>query len=268
MFFQKRLMASEKLAGAVFLIDADNLSATAVDEAFRHMNKLGLTVSVRRAYGGHETLTGMKETLKRHAIRAFVNQGKGTTDVALAVDAMDLLHSTTVFATFAIGSSDADFSPLAVRLREGRVRVICFAQRDKSAEELVYAYDELIEVDPPKTFETVISATVCQKPALVKAPLPVSVPAISDKLPSPRSKEPVMEASKDEAKAVQRLLDALPAWLPNTIRQLNQMGVPLRASGIKTGNKPLHQLFGKYPGYFKVLPVTGPAKQVRLLKKP
>jgi len=257
-------MASEQLSGAAFLIDADNLSPTAVEEAFKHMKKLGLVVSVRRAYGGHEKLAGMKDILKRHAIRTFVNQGRGTTDVALVVDAMDLLHSTAMPSTVAIGSSDADFAPLAVRLREGGMRVICFAQRDKSAEELEYAYDEVIEVDTPKTAKTVTLVTVGQTSDLVRVPVPASVSA-SVIIVTPIV---VSVASKDEAQAVQRILAALPAWLPNTIRQLNQLGVPLQKSGLKTGSKPLHELFRKYPNYFKILPITGPAKQVRLLKKP
>ena len=57
-------------------------------------------------------------------------------------------------------------------------------------------------------------------------------------------------------------------WLPNTVKQLNQLGTPLREHGITKGSKPLHELFRKYPAYFKVLPLTGQAKQVRLEKAP
>ncbi|MGH8822487.1 MAG: NYN domain-containing protein [Rhodoferax sp.] len=262
-------MANEKVSDAAFLIDADNLPPLAVDEAFRHMKKLGLSVSVRRAYGGHEKLAGMKEVLKRHAIRAFVNQGKGTTDVLLAVDAMDLLHGAVIPATVAIGSSDADFAPLAVRLRENGMRVICFAQRDKSADELPLAYDEVVEVEAPQTAKTPTPGAVLETPAPARERVLASVPkpviAVTPRLL--KNAEPAAVApSSDEVQAIQRILAALPDWLPNTIRQLNQLGVPLRESGVKTGSKPLHHLFAKYPDYFKVLPTNGPAKQVRLLK--
>ena len=264
-------MKNELMSSAAFLIDADNLSPMAIDEAFKYMENSGLVVTVRRAYGGHEKLAGIKDILKRHSIRAFVNQGRGTTDVSLAVDAMDLLHSATKTATVAIGSSDADFAPLAVRLRESGIRVICFAQRDKSAEELPFAYDEVVEVDAPQAAKTVIPVTAPETPAPVRVQVPASVskPAI---IFTPRLLKNVEPAavvqSSDEVQAVQRILAALPGWLPNTIRQLNQLGVPLRACGLKTGSKPLHELFAKYPDYFKVQPTTGPAKQVRLLKKP
>ena len=39
------------------------------------------------------------------------------TDVALTIDAMDLIHTTNI-RIFAIVSSDCDFTPLAMRLRE------------------------------------------------------------------------------------------------------------------------------------------------------
>ena len=67
---------------------------------------------------------------------------------------------------------------------------------------------------------------------------------------------------------VRRILKAVPNWLPNTVQNLNQLGAPLRASGIAKGSKPLHELFRKHPAYFKVQPGTGPAKQVKLLKNP
>ena len=48
----------------------------------------------------------------------------------------------------AIGSSDADFAPLAVRLREDGIRVLCFALRDKAdSEALALVYDEVIYLD-------------------------------------------------------------------------------------------------------------------------
>jgi hypothetical protein len=251
-------MPNDKQDALAFLIDADNMSPAAVDEAFGHFGKMDVQVSVRRAYGGHEKLSGMKEVLRRHAIRAFVNHGKGTTDVALAVDAMDLLHRALLPGRVAIGSSDADFSPLAVRLREAGVRVLCFAQRSKADDEaLQFAYDKVIYVD----------AQVIEKsPPAVPSPLqverlPLAVPVTAAMPAAPA-------ATADEGDAVRRILAVLPEWLPNTIKQLNQLGAPLRDGGIKKNNKPLHELFRRHPAYFKVLPVAGPAKQVRLLKKP
>ena len=251
-----------KFAVALF-VDADNMSPLAVEESFAHFKRIGAVVSVRRAYGGLEKLSGLKEVLRRHAMLPIANQGKGTTDVALVVDVMDLLYRGALPETVAVASSDADFAPLAVRLRESNMRVICFAQREKAADVLPLAYDEVIYVDSqaragqPDSIASQSSEPISPKPATPKAlqPVQTAVPKIPPK-------------SIEDADAVRLILAEIPGWLPNTIRQLNQLGKPLRESGMKKGNKPLHELFSKHPSYFKVLPTNGAAKQVRLLKIP
>lgn len=261
-----------------FLIDADNLSSASVKEAFEHLAKLGSGVSVRRAYGGLEKLVGVKDILRRYAVSAFVNQGRGTTDVALVVDAMDLLHRGALPSIVAIGSSDADFAPLAVRLREAGIRTICFAQKENAAEELPRSYDEVVYVDSPQQNnqsqptgsdrQFANGAAPLKPPPLssvhtsvvtVATPKSSNSQATDNSAPSPIPEDPT---------AVRRILTEVPGWLPGTIKQLNQLGKPLRESGIKKGGSPLYELFRKYPTYFKVLPITGPAKQVRLLKLP
>ena len=269
----------DRAPSVAFLIDADNLPAVEIDDAFEHLKQAGAAVLIRRAYGGIEKLAGMKDVLRRHSVQAFVNQGKGTTDVALVVDAMDLLHRGALPSTVAIGSSDADFAPLAVRLREAGMLVICFAQKLISSEALPLAYDKVVFLDArsngnqPRVSEQEgqeSSSTLPLRSAVVVQPV-VSCP-----------EKPVVDASRASSSAVRvsavsvaedldmvrRILVGFPSWLPNTIMQLNQLGAPLHESGIKKGSKPLHELFRKYPSFFKVLPLTGPAKQVRLLKRP
>ena len=133
---------------AALLIDADNLSLDGIKEAL-HQLEMHHRVALCRAYGSHETLGVLKDFLQRKAVRAIINQGKGTTDAALVVDAMDLLHAGCLPALVAICSGDADFSPLVVRLREAGIRVICFAQRAKAGDGLDRVYDEVIFVDSP-----------------------------------------------------------------------------------------------------------------------
>lgn len=262
-----------------FFVDADNLSSNSVKEAFEHFHRQGACVTVRRAYGGLEKLSGMKDVLRRFAMQAFVNQGKGTTDVALVVDAMDFLHRSAMPTTVAIGSSDADFAPLAVRLREAGMRVVCFAQKDKAAEALPLCYDEVVYVDSVSPSAQLKVAVATPQRAVDRMPLaaePVAQPAVQalqkaterTSPPAPTGVVATSARALEDPAAVRRILAEIPGWLPNTIRQLNQLGKPMRESGIKKGNKPLHELFSKHPAYFKVLPVNGPAKQVRLLKNP
>ena len=133
----------------VFLIDADNLSsATWIEEACARLESAEGSLSVRRAYGSAENLKGLSQTMLAWAIRPFVNLSltKNTTDVALAVDAMELACHSPKPTVIAIGSGDADFVPLVVRLRERGIRMICVSERTKMASEAVHAYDSVLFV--------------------------------------------------------------------------------------------------------------------------
>lgn len=133
----------------IFLIDADNLSAGAwVDEAFRVLEESEGPLPVRRAYGSAENLKGLSDVLRVWAVRPFVNLSltKNTTDIALAVDAMAFACQTPAPKMVVIGSGDADFVPLVVRLRERGIRMVCVSERGKMGREAVSAYDRVILV--------------------------------------------------------------------------------------------------------------------------
>lgn len=233
---------------AAFLVDADNVPPALVEFALQQLERRGCTVPLRRVYGGHEKLLGLKTIIQRHGLRAFVNQGKGTTDVALVVDAMDLLHASALPPTVAIVSSDHDFAPLALRLRESGHRVWCFAQQAQaSVDDLAYMYDEVI----------------CM-PSMA-APLAAVVSAPSAPVPPPPIVELVLQSSSVLLPdVVSSIRAAVPDWKPGEVKPLNVLGALLRAAGVAVGSKPLHQLFRRYPDDFEVLPLGGPAREVRL----
>jgi hypothetical protein len=168
---------------AAMLIDADNLSTAALEQAFAHMAQQGWRVTLRRAYGGHEKLAGLKDCLLRHGVRSLVNHGKGTTDALLVVDAMDLLYAGHLPPVVAIASSDADFAPLAVRLREAGSWVVCYAQSGKSADaDLARCYDQLVSVEgaaveAPATAAPAPARAARKTTARKKAPAPPPAPA-------------------------------------------------------------------------------------------
>ncbi|MGL5928460.1 MAG: NYN domain-containing protein [Dermatophilaceae bacterium] len=112
------------------LIDADNATASRIDVILGELSALGET-NIRRAYGNW-TKSGLKswqEVLHDNAIRPVQEfdktKNKNASDIALAVDAVDILHTQHPDA-FAIVSSDADFTPLVMRLREYGARVYGF----------------------------------------------------------------------------------------------------------------------------------------------
>jgi hypothetical protein len=116
-------MASEPRSGRLaVLIDADNTSARIADGLFEEIAKIG-EASVRRIYGDFsgQRLKSWADILSKHAIIPHQNfaytAGKNASDIALVIDAMDLLHSGR-FDGFCLVSSDSDFTRLAARIRE------------------------------------------------------------------------------------------------------------------------------------------------------
>ena len=115
------------------LIDADNASHRTSDALFEEIAKLG-EASLRRIYGDFTTpqLKGWAQQLSRHAIVASQSfaytSGKNASDIALVIDAMDLLHSG-IYDGFCLVSSDSDFTRLAQRLREAGAEVYGFGKK-------------------------------------------------------------------------------------------------------------------------------------------
>lgn len=104
------------------LIDADNVPASYAEAIFEEVASFG-EASIRRIYGdfARDGLRGWSKKLAHLAIvpiQAPSNtRGKNSSDIALVIDAMDILH-TGRFDGFVLVSSDSDFTRLASRIRE------------------------------------------------------------------------------------------------------------------------------------------------------
>lgn len=234
---------------AALLIDADNLSLDGMKEAL-HQLELQHRVSLRRAYGSHETLGTVREFLHRKAVRAIVNQGKGTTDAALVVDAMDLLHARCLPALVAIGSGDADFAPLVVRLREAGIRVICFAQRPKAGDGLDLVYDEVIFVDSP-------------------APVAVKSPAAAKKTPAkkaPAKKTPPAPPVDPVTHQVHAVLYANADFVAGRAIELNAVVKKLRDDKLMAKSTSARNFFRKHAPEVELIPDKQP-NQLRLARR-
>ncbi|MCB1421434.1 MAG: NYN domain-containing protein [Nitratireductor sp.] len=115
------------------LIDADNVSPKHAEAIFKEIATFG-EASVRRIYGDFSDphLKGWAGILASFAIvphQQFANTvGKNSSDIALVIDAMDLLHSGR-FDGFVLVSSDSDFTRLASRIREQGLDVFGIGQR-------------------------------------------------------------------------------------------------------------------------------------------
>ena len=132
------------------LIDADNIKADWADVIFREVATLG-EASVRRIYGDFSEgrLRSWKEKQKSHALiphqQPAYTQGKNSSDIALVIDAMDLLHSGR-FQGFVLVSSDSDFTRLAGRIREQGLDVFGIGER-KTPEALIKACKRFIYIE-------------------------------------------------------------------------------------------------------------------------
>src|SRR6186713_1256436 len=115
------------------LIDADNVSHSKIALMLAELSKYG-TANIRRAYGdwGSTSLKGWKGKLHDFAIRPIqqfsYSAGKNATDIALVIDAMELLYTQELDA-FCIASSDADFTPLVMQLKANGHDVYGFGAR-------------------------------------------------------------------------------------------------------------------------------------------
>jgi hypothetical protein len=115
------------------LIDADNTSPRIAAGLFEEVAKFG-EASVRRIYGDFsgQRLRSWADILPKYAIdphqQFAYTTGKNASDIALVIDAMDLLHSGRLDG-FCLVSSDSDFTRLASRLREQGADVYGFGEQ-------------------------------------------------------------------------------------------------------------------------------------------
>lgn len=132
------------------LIDADNSPASKIDVILAELATFGET-SIRRAYGNWKKseLKGWEEALHEHAIRPMqqydYSKGKNASDMALVIDAMALLYTDRPDA-FGLVSSDADFTPLVMHLREKGAAVYGFGAQ-KTPEPFVNACSRFLYLD-------------------------------------------------------------------------------------------------------------------------
>ena len=119
-------ISNEKMQFAV-LIDADNISSKYAVTIFEELEKYGVT-SYRRIYGNWSKGNGWSEGMLLEYSIMPVQQfsyttGKNATDMAMVIDAMDILYKNKVQG-FCLVTSDSDFTRLAMRLREENMFVL------------------------------------------------------------------------------------------------------------------------------------------------
>ena len=125
-------MSDTELKNIALLIDADNTTPEGIDPVLTVMAELG-QVNIRRAYGNFakDNLARWDKITNKFGIRPQqqfdVSKGKNATDMAMVIDAIDLLYQGKVDG-FGIMTSDSDFTPLVTRLRQDGILVYGFGE--------------------------------------------------------------------------------------------------------------------------------------------
>ncbi len=118
------------------LIDADNTQPDKLETVLAQLTELG-EVTERLAFGNWRSAAKeWEDAFRRFGIGAEHHgkcaQGKNATDIALTIAAIDLLHKGR-HDTFALVSSDSDFTPLAIHLHGKGKQVIGFGKEHTPA---------------------------------------------------------------------------------------------------------------------------------------
>jgi len=197
------------------LIDADNASPQALDPVLTVLAELG-TVNVRRIYGNwrKQSLKTWADLTLKHGIEPHqqfdLTKGKNATDMKMTIDAMDLLFGGRIDG-FGIMSSDSDFMPLAMRIRQDGVPVYGFGTA-KTPEAFKQACTRFIDV-----------AALANKTeaAKITSPLSAADPA-----------EPGNKSQGIDADLIRLLIDAY-----NAAKRDERGFVSLSELGRRTGNR-------------------------------
>lgn len=223
----------------MMLIDADNVSADVVEQAVAKVMAEHGAIHVRRAYCTAESAVKHLKLFKALSIRPMVNvsTGKNSTDIALAVDAIDLVMAERPDVVVIV-SSDSDFAPLVIRLREKGCRVEGIGQEGKTGDDSVQVYDDFTDL-PHRRSRASAKAAAAPKRAPRRA----------------RAEPPAPPPLPDD---VLRILQAMPALIDGGKLPLNTAAEQLRAAGLLAKSAPSTKLFKKHLEYFVLTPSKQP----------
>ena len=237
----------------MLLIDADNVSVDVIEQGVAWVGKHFGGPHVRRAYCTAESAVKHQALFKRLAIRPMVNlaAGKNSTDIALAIDAIDLAIAERP-EVMVIASSDSDFAPLVARLREKGCRVIGIGQQGKTGDETQTVYDDYEVL----THHKARPAPRADKPA---AKLPAAAKAPAKRAPRRKAAAaPAEPAAPPLPAKAQAILRALPALARGETVELRVAAEALREAGLLSKSGSSTKLFGQFAELFVLQPPKQP----------
>ena len=179
-------MPMENMRLAV-LIDGDNAPRDCLKGIMEEIAIYG-TPMIKRIYGDWAShgLTSWKNTLLENAVtpkqQFAYTTGKNATDSAMIIDAMDILYTGKTDG-YVLVSSDSDFTPLAIRLRESGMYVIGIGE-EKTPKAFVQACDKFIRVEVIRDKYKKPAKTAAKKTASTAKKATSKTPEKAEKTPA------------------------------------------------------------------------------------
>ncbi|MDP6514741.1 MAG: NYN domain-containing protein [SAR202 cluster bacterium] len=132
------------------LIDFENVGLDSIQYLFDELSDIGRVI-VKRAYADWSVHRNKRDQLLEHGIEAAhyfhaTRSGKNASDICLVIDAVELVHTSSVDA-YVVVSSDSDFVPLVNKLRSSGKLVVGAGRRDITPVTLVKSCDRYIFLD-------------------------------------------------------------------------------------------------------------------------
>ena len=134
------------------LLDYENVGLDPIQSLLDQLSDVGRLI-IKRAYADWSVERNKRDQLLEMGIEAIhhfrsTRSGKNSSDICLAIDAVDLLHGAPI-DTFVIVSSDSDFVPLVSKLRGAGKSVIGAGRREAASPTLVKSCDRYIYLEQP-----------------------------------------------------------------------------------------------------------------------
>lgn len=132
------------------LVDFENVGLDSIQWLFDQVSDVGRII-VKRAYADWSNAGNKRDQLLELGIEPVQQfhagpTGKNSSDIRLAIEAIELLHQSPV-DTFVIVSSDSDFVPLVSKLRAAGKTVIGAGRKATTPRTLVISYDKYYYLD-------------------------------------------------------------------------------------------------------------------------
>lgn len=264
----------------MLLIDADNVTADVIEQALERVIETHGAAHIRRAYCTAEAAAKQLKLFKKWSIRPMVNiaSGKNCTDIALSIDAVDLAIAERPDVAVIV-SSDSDFAPLVLKLREKGCRVEGIGQEGKTSDDTKPVYDLFVDLPhrkgraarpaavkaPAKTGRgrarvAAVAAPVAAEVAVTEPPPPTAAKSRGRRkaaAPAAPAAPPAAPVLPEEVAAI---LAAMPALRDGAWVELREAAGPLRKAGLLSRTASSTKVFRKHAARFELQPRDQPAK--------